>query len=88
MEIALVICGIIVFLAVWGIRVWIKSKNSSFSPKVEAVIRIALCVLSALIAYLLFGKHEAGVWFWATLAATSFLVYGITHFLDRLFLKQ
>jgi hypothetical protein len=87
-EIALVVCGLIVFLTVWVIRVHIKSKNSYFSPTVEAVIRISLCILLALVAYLMFGIHRVGLLFWVTLIATSFLVYGITHFLDRLFLKQ
>lgn len=89
MAIILVICAIIIFLAIWGIRRYVAAKKiEGLTPTVEAVIRIALCLLAALIVYYTNGVKEIGYALWLTILATAFILYGVTHFLDRLLLKR
>lgn len=89
MAIILVICAIIIFLAIWSIRKYVAAKKiQGLSPTVEAVIRIALCILAALIVYYTNGAKEIGYALWLTVLATAFILYGVTHFLDRLLLNR
>jgi peptidoglycan/LPS O-acetylase OafA/YrhL len=83
-SIALVIFAIVIFLAIVLVR---RYRPDQFSPRVESVIRIAACLLAAIIAHALYGRPEGGLPLMLTILGSAILVYGATHLPDRLLVK-
>jgi uncharacterized membrane protein YoaK (UPF0700 family) len=83
-TIALVIAAIVIFIAIVLVR---RYRPGQFSPRVESVIRIAACLLAAIIAHAEWGRPESGLPLFLTILASAALIYSASHLADRLFVK-
>jgi peptidoglycan/LPS O-acetylase OafA/YrhL len=83
-TIFLVVAAIVIFLAIVLVR---RYRPGQFSPRVESVIRIAACLLAAIIAHAEWGQPEKGLPLFLTILGSAVLVYGATHLPDRLLVK-
>jgi uncharacterized membrane protein len=89
-TILLVLFAAAILIIIFGIRVVIKSRKiEPLSPRIEALIRIALCLIFAFIAFAVYhtvGNHvlTEGL----SVAASGFLMYAGTHLVDRFVLKS
>jgi hypothetical protein len=84
----LVILGLVITVAIWGMRYFdTRSAGETFSPRTEAIIRYALMFVCALIAHALYNSFGNPLWYFAAVLANAFLLYGVSHFFDRLLLK-
>jgi type VI protein secretion system component VasK len=85
-TILLVIFAVVTLLLVWLARQLVARRQlMPFSTRVELAIRLALCVLFAVIARALYGAGRVdGLHFWLGAAANALVVYAVTHIADRL----
>jgi peptidoglycan/LPS O-acetylase OafA/YrhL len=83
-TIALVIAAIVIFIAIVLVR---RYRPGQFSPRVESVIRIAACLLAAIIAHAEWGQPEKGLGLFLTILASAALIYAGSHIFDRLLIK-
>lgn len=87
-TLSLIIAAVLITLIIWGMRYFdTRSAGETFSPRTEAVIRYALMFVAALIVHAIFASFVNPLWYFATVIANAFLIYGVSHFIDRLVLK-
>jgi uncharacterized membrane protein YccC len=84
-TILLFILAIVIFLAILAIRHY--RTPEVISPRIEAIIRIALCLLAALVAHALYAAKGEGFGFVVAVVAGALLCYAGTHLPDRLLVK-
>lgn len=80
---ALIVVGVIA-----GRRIFNAQKMTPLTSRQESLARLALTVIAAFVAHWIYGPDgqmkNHMVTFWFTVVANAFLIYGATHFFDRL----
>lgn len=86
-TILLVIFAAVVLLLIWATRKVIASKKiSPLSSRNEAALRIALCVVFALVAFVVYHNLNT-IWDGVAILFSALVIYAVTHLLDRFVLK-
>lgn len=88
-SIWLVIFGAAIALGIWLERKYVLNHHlKPWSPKFEAIARMLLMLASAAIIHAtIVGTRENFIAFWFSVAASTFLMYGATHFFERILFK-
>lgn len=83
----LVLFAAVVLLIIFGIRIVLRSRKiEPLSSRVEALIRIGLCILFAFIAFVIYHTLK-DVWDGLAILSSALIIYAVTHLLDRFVLK-
>lgn len=83
----LIIFAVAVLFLIFGARKVIASKQiKPLTSRIEAAIRIGLCVVFALIAFAIYHKFTTA-WSLIPVASSALIIYAVTHLLDRFILK-
>ena len=84
-SVLLAICAIaLALLTFFGRRSYNARHLTPISPRAEAVVRLVEFLALSAVAHLFYRAGAGPLAFWATISANAFLIYGVTHFADRL----
>lgn len=84
----LILFAAAILVIIFGIRTVMKSRKIvPLSPRIEAAIRIGLCLLFALIAFVIYHTLD-NAWDAASVLSSALLIYGATHLFDRFFFRK
>lgn len=65
-----------------------QARRINITSRAEHFVRLALCVLAAIVAHAIFRPHgESFLAFNLAVAANSLILYALTHLLDRFLLR-
>lgn len=84
-SILLAVFAFILALAVLVGRRWYNARHlAPLSSRAEAVVRAFLMLLVAWLLHVIYGPAtEGALRFWLATLSNTFLIYGATHFADR-----
>jgi hypothetical protein len=95
-SILLIILGLLLSLAIWALRKYVRRQETQrvgalwrvWSSRTEAFVRLALMFGAAFLAHIIYARPENLVSYALAVGANAFLLYGVTHFFDRLIWKM
>lgn len=84
-SIVLALFAFVLAVAIFFARRWYNGRHlSPLTSRVEALFRVLLMLLGAWVVHLIYGPDDEGALrFWLTTLSSTFLIYGATHFADR-----
>lgn len=84
----LVIIGFVLTIAIQRfVKYW--TVVHKLSSRAEAIIRMTLMCLAALLVHLVYASSsQRAVWWWSGVVANAFVLYGALHFFDRMIFKK
>lgn len=83
-TILLAILALVIAVIVYFGRKYINAHRQPLGARTEAILRFALMLLAALIAHAVYASHANITTFAISVLVNTFLIYGATHFFDRL----